>query len=51
MTVYKGSPAARRTLQMQLRASDFTVMLTTYEYVIKDRPFLSKYKWLHMIIG
>ena len=29
----------------------FQVVLTTFEYIIKDRPVLSKIKWLHMIIG
>ncbi|EIW80853.1 hypothetical protein CONPUDRAFT_19934, partial [Coniophora puteana RWD-64-598 SS2] len=28
----------------------FQVLLTTYEYIIKDRPILSKMKWVHMII-
>ncbi|KJA18161.1 hypothetical protein HYPSUDRAFT_1100454, partial [Hypholoma sublateritium FD-334 SS-4] len=28
----------------------FQVLLTTYEYIIKDRPHLSKIKWLHMIV-
>jgi SNF2 family DNA or RNA helicase len=31
--------------------SNFQVLLTTYEYIIKDRPHLSKLKWVHMIIG
>jgi len=47
---YKGSPAARRELQNQLRG-EFHVLLTTYEYIIKDRPVLCKYRWTHMIIG
>ncbi|KIK14402.1 hypothetical protein PISMIDRAFT_688007 [Pisolithus microcarpus 441] len=47
---YKGNPAQRRNLQMQLRQGQFQVLLTTYEYIIKDRPFLSKIKWVHMII-
>ena len=49
--VYKGSPAVRRQLQNNIRMGAFQVLLTTYEYIIKDRPFLSKYKWVHMIIG
>jgi ATP-dependent helicase STH1/SNF2 len=49
--VYKGSPAVRRQLQLNLRAQSFQVLLTTFEYIIKDRPFLSKIKWVHMIIG
>ncbi|KAG1896089.1 SNF2 family N-terminal domain-containing protein, partial [Suillus fuscotomentosus] len=28
----------------------FQVLLTTYEYIIKDWPILSKLKWVHMII-
>ncbi|KAG1829624.1 P-loop containing nucleoside triphosphate hydrolase protein [Suillus variegatus] len=27
-----------------------TVLLTMYEYIIKDQPILSKLKWVHMII-
>ncbi|CAE6513092.1 unnamed protein product [Rhizoctonia solani] len=48
--VYKGSPTVRRTIQLNLRAQSFQVLLTTFEYIIKDRPFLSKIKWVHMII-
>ncbi|KAJ3849296.1 SNF2-family ATP dependent chromatin remodeling factor snf21 [Lentinula lateritia] len=47
---YKGNPAQRRALQGDLRVGGFHVLLTTYEYIIKDRPVLSKMKWLHMII-
>ncbi|KAG6807738.1 hypothetical protein H0H92_006520 [Tricholoma furcatifolium] len=47
---YKGNPAQRRALQSDLRVGHFQVLLTTYEY-IKDRPILSKLKWIHMIIG
>ncbi|KAG8857512.1 hypothetical protein FRB91_011255 [Serendipita sp. 411] len=46
---YKGLPNVRRNLQMQLR-NPFHVLLTTYEYIIKDRPILCKWKWTHMII-
>ncbi|EGN94088.1 hypothetical protein SERLA73DRAFT_126110 [Serpula lacrymans var. lacrymans S7.3] len=47
---YKGNPAQRRLLQGDLRTGQFQVLLTTYEYIIKDRPVLSKIKWVHMII-
>ena len=47
---YKGNPTQRRILQGDLRVGQFQVLLTTYEYIIKDRPHLSKIKWLHMII-
>ncbi|KAF8887716.1 SNF2 family N-terminal domain-containing protein [Infundibulicybe gibba] len=50
MVAYKGNPAQRRALQGDLRVGQFQVLLTTYEYIIKDRPYLSKIKWVHMII-
>lgn len=33
-----------------MRWGDFQVLLTTYEFIIKDRPVLSKIKWMHMIV-
>lgn len=48
--VYKGPPMARKQQQSQIRYGQFQVLLTTYEYIIKDRPVLSKIKWIHMII-
>lgn len=48
--VYKGPPPARKMQQAQLRNTPFQVVLTTYEYIIKDRPILSRIKWLHMIV-
>ncbi|TGO28016.1 hypothetical protein BPAE_0033g00180 [Botrytis paeoniae] len=48
--VYKGPPNTRKQQQNHLRYGNFQVLLTTYEYIIKDRPILSKIKWVHMII-
>jgi len=48
--VYKGPPNARKQQQQAIRYGNFQVLLTTYEYIIKDRPVLSKIKWIHMII-
>lgn len=48
--VYKGPPTQRKTQQQQIRYGNFQVLLTTYEFIIKDRPILSKIKWLHMIV-
>ncbi|OAV96196.1 hypothetical protein PTTG_03431 [Puccinia triticina 1-1 BBBD Race 1] len=50
VVVYKGSPNVRKQLQAQIRQGQFEVLLTTYEYIIKDRPMLCKIKWVHMII-
>ncbi|KAF2422072.1 hypothetical protein EJ08DRAFT_653281 [Tothia fuscella] len=48
--VYKGPPNQRKQHQQQIRWGQFQVLLTTYEFIIKDRPILSKIKWLHMIV-
>ncbi|KAF2261179.1 hypothetical protein CC78DRAFT_362667 [Lojkania enalia] len=48
--VYKGPPNARKQQQQQIRWGQFQVLLTTYEFIIKDRPILSKIKWVHMIV-
>ena len=48
--VYKGPPTSRKAHQMRIRQGSFQVLLTTYEYIIKDRPILSKIKWVHMIV-
>ena len=45
VVAYKGSPAARRAIQNQMRAAKFNVLLTTYEYIIRDKAALSKV-WL-----
>ncbi|KAL5021635.1 hypothetical protein ScPMuIL_000790 [Solemya velum] len=47
---YKGSPNVRRTMIPQLRIGKFNVLLTTYEYVMKDKAALSKIRWKYMII-
>ncbi|OJJ48848.1 hypothetical protein ASPZODRAFT_111036 [Penicilliopsis zonata CBS 506.65] len=48
--VYKGPPNTRKQQQQAIRWGNFQVLLTTYEYIIKDRPILSKVKWVHMIV-
>ncbi|KAG5519873.1 hypothetical protein PMAC_000150 [Pneumocystis sp. 'macacae'] len=48
--VYKGPPLVRKHIQHQIRQGSFQVLLTTYEYVIKDRPVLGKIKWVYMIV-
>lgn len=48
--VYKGPPNVRKALQADIRFGEFQVLLTTFEYIIKDRPILSKIRWLHLII-
>jgi ATP-dependent helicase STH1/SNF2 len=47
--VYKGSPAERKRAQGSLK-EPFNVLLTTYEYIIRDKSSLARIKWVHMII-
>ncbi|XP_025830418.1 ATP-dependent helicase brm isoform X3 [Agrilus planipennis] len=47
---YKGSPIGRRAIQSQMRSTKFNVLLTTYEYIIKDKGVLAKLPWKYMII-
>lgn len=48
--VFKGSPQQRKELLFDIRMGNFQVMLTTYEYIIKERPMLSRFNYSHMII-
>lgn len=51
MICYKGTPDIRKDIQKrQIKHRNFQVLLTTFDYIIKDRPVLSKIKWQYMII-
>ncbi|KAI7813320.1 putative global transcription activator SNF2L2, partial [Triplophysa rosa] len=47
---YKGTPSMRRNFVPQLRSGKFNVLLTTYEYIIKDKHILAKIRWKYMIV-
>ena len=47
---YKGAPPVRRNLGLAIRQGNWQVLLTTYEFIIKDRAVLSKVKWVYMVI-
>lgn len=40
--LFQGSPVARRAFVPILRSGKFNVLLTTYEYIIKDKQVLAK---------
>ncbi|RLN58581.1 hypothetical protein BBJ28_00019264, partial [Nothophytophthora sp. Chile5] len=51
LVVYKGPPQARKELHKQEMAScQFNVLLTTYEYIMKDKHVLRKYDWQYIIV-
>jgi SWI/SNF-related matrix-associated actin-dependent regulator of chromatin subfamily A protein 2/4 len=51
VVAYKGSPAMRRNIQSQMRATKFNVLLTTYEYIIKDKAVLAKARFSVIFIS
>mmetsp|Transcript_8308 Transcript_8308/g.12055 ORF Transcript_8308/g.12055 Transcript_8308/m.12055 type:complete len:1428 (+) Transcript_8308:66-4349(+) len=49
--VYKGTPSQRRDLyKNEVRNGQFNVLLTTYEYIIKDKGSLKKVIWQYAIV-
>ena len=40
--LYKGVPQHRRNLQTRVRNATFNVLMTTYDYIIKDKSTLSR---------
>lgn len=48
--VYKGSPQVRRDLAYMMKSGSFQVVLTTFEYIIRDRTTLCPTKWLYIIM-
>jgi SWI/SNF-related matrix-associated actin-dependent regulator of chromatin subfamily A protein 2/4 len=47
---YKGLPHVRKMLGQTIRANRFNVLLTTYEYIMRDRSILSKVPWKYLIV-
>eukprot|EP00189_Rhodosorus_marinus_P008285 CAMPEP_0184753440 /NCGR_PEP_ID=MMETSP0315-20130426/44101_1 /TAXON_ID=101924 /ORGANISM="Rhodosorus marinus, Strain UTEX LB 2760" /LENGTH=2740 /DNA_ID=CAMNT_0027232815 /DNA_START=1 /DNA_END=8224 /DNA_ORIENTATION=- len=50
--VYRGDPNTRKALQLEYLKgnSDLNVLLTTYEFVVRDKKVLGKSKWRHVIV-
>lgn len=48
---YKGTPGQRKQIYKdQVRSGHFNVLLTTYEYIIRDKKFLRKTEWQYAIV-
>ena len=50
LVVYKGSPNNRKQISQHLKSEKYNVVLTTYEYIMKDKFILNKIVWLYIIV-
>lgn len=50
--IYKGSPAERKSIAIQMKSDKekFNVIITTYEYIMKDKYMLNKVFWQYIIV-
>ena len=48
--IYKGDKDARKRMESTIKKGAFNVLLTTYDYVLKERAILGKIRWKYMII-
>ncbi|CEP10281.1 hypothetical protein [Parasitella parasitica] len=48
--VYKGRPQVRKELAKIAKAGQFQVLLTTFEFIVRDAHTLGKIKWLYLIM-
>jgi hypothetical protein len=42
---YKGNPAMRKEITAMLKKTKWNVLITTYDYILKDRLTLHKWDW------
>ena len=49
--IYRGDPATRKRIQKtQLATGNYNVLVTTYEFILKDKAVLGRVKWKYIII-
>ncbi len=49
--VYRGDPSTRRGIQQrQMSNGNYNILLTTYEFIVRDKNVLGKIKWKYIII-
>lgn len=50
LLVYKGPKDGRKAIEPIIKSGKFNVLLTTFEYVIREKALLGKLRWKYMII-
>lgn len=49
--VYKGDPATRKSIHHhQMQSGSYNVVLTTYEFIVKDKNVLGRIRWKYIIM-
>ena len=48
--IYKGSPKVRYALAQRLKNEKFNVVITTYDFIMRDKAQLNKIKWEYIIV-
>jgi ATP-dependent helicase STH1/SNF2 len=48
--IYKGSPLIRQELAQRLKNEKFNVVLTTYDYIMRDKGTLNKIFWQYIVV-
>jgi SNF2 family DNA or RNA helicase len=48
--IYKGSPHQRNALAIKLRTEKFNVVITTYDFIMRDKSSLNKLNWQYIIV-
>lgn len=49
--VYKGDPTTRKNIHLfEMQGGHFNVVLTTYEFVVKDKHVLGRIRWKYIIM-
>lgn len=48
--MFKGDRDARRRLDALVKKAQFNVLLTTYDYVLREKATLGRIRWKYMII-
>lgn len=47
---FKGSPKERMLQSAEIRKGQFNVVLTTYEYVMREKGMLGRVNWQYLIV-